>query len=225
MLAMYLEGTPEFEAGLARLEARGEADFTRVEGTVREILAAVRSEGDEAVLRYGERFGRRAPASALLVRDYPGAAALGRLPSSARAALELAAARIRAFHEHERDAGFRFESDGVALGVRVLPVARAGVYAPGGKARYPSSVLMAAIPARVAGVPEVLVATPLSGDARDDVMYAAAHLAGVDAIVDAGGAQAIAALAYGTQSVPRVDKSSGRATFTSRARSASSLAW
>jgi histidinol dehydrogenase len=204
MLATYLEGTPECAAALARLETRGEADFARVEGTVRDILAAVRAEGDEAVLRYGAQFGRRTPS--LVVRDYPGASALARLPADARAALELAAERIRVFHEHERDHGFRFEKDGVTLGVRVLPVARAGVYAPGGKARYPSSVLMAAIPARVAGVPEVLLATPLAGDASDDATYAAAHLAGVDAIVDAGGAQAIAALAYGTQSVPRVDK-------------------
>jgi histidinol dehydrogenase len=215
MLVCFLDGTPNFEAALARLESRGEADFTRVEPVVREILTAVRSEGDAAVHRYNARFGRRtAPADEgsggdthppLVVRDYPGAAALARLPAEARAALELAASRIRAFHMRERDAGFRFEHDGITLGVRVSPVARAGVYAPGGKARYPSSVLMAAIPAQVAGVTEVLVATPLSGDASDDATYAAAHLAGVGAILDAGGAQAIAALAYGTESVPRVD--------------------
>jgi histidinol dehydrogenase len=204
MLATYLDGTPEFEAALARLEARGEADFARVEPVVREILAAVRAEGDVAVQRYSERFGRRA--THLVVRDYPGAAALGRLSHEVRVALELAAARIRAFHRHEHDAGFRFESEGIVLGVRVLPVGRAGVYAPGGKARYPSSVLMSAIPAQVAGVPEIVLATPLVGDESDDAMFAAAHLAGVTAIVDAGGAQAIAALAYGTESIPRVDK-------------------
>lgn len=205
MLQTFVDGTPEHEATLARLESRGEADFARVEPAVREILAAVRTGGDEAVQSYNERFGRRAPS--LLVRDYPGAAALARLPTEARAALELSAARIRVFHEHERDAGFRFvDDDGVTLGVRVLPVARAGVYAPGGKARYPSSVLMAAVPAHVAGVQDILLATPLTGDEQDDAIYAAAHLAGVGAIVDAGGAQAIGALAYGTQSVPRVDK-------------------
>jgi histidinol dehydrogenase len=204
MLATWVEGTSEFDAALARLESRGEADFARVEPVVREILGAVRAEGDAAVQRYNERFGRRAPA--LIVRDYAGAAALARLPADARAALELAAERVREFHEHERDAGFRYEKEGITLGVRVLPVARAGVYAPGGKARYPSSVLMAAIPAHVAGVPEILLATPLAGDASDDAVYAAAHLAGVSAIVDAGGAQAIAAMAYGTESVPRVDK-------------------
>ncbi|HEX8793036.1 MAG TPA: histidinol dehydrogenase, partial [Polyangiaceae bacterium] len=123
------------------------------------------------------------------------------------------ASRIRAFHVRaaaaERQTGFSYEHEGITLGVRVTPVERAGIYAPGGKARYPSSVLMAAIPAQVAGVREILLATPLSGDASDDALYAAAHLAGVTAIVDAGGAQAIAALAYGTQSIPRVDKIAG----------------
>jgi histidinol dehydrogenase len=205
MLALHLDGTPEFDAALARLESRGDADFARVEPVVREILAAVRAEGDAAVLRYGEKYGpRRAPK--LLLREYPGAAALARLPGDAREALELSASRIRAFHEHEKEAGFRYEAEGVVLGVRVTPVARAGVYAPGGKARYPSSVLMSAVPARVAGVGEIVLATPLAGDDSDDAIYAAAHLSGVGAIVDAGGAQAIAAMAYGTQSVPRADK-------------------
>jgi histidinol dehydrogenase len=204
MLATFLEGTPEFEAALARLEGRGQSDFARVETVVREILAAVRSQGDAAVQRYNELFGRRAPT--LFLRDYPGASALARLPADARHALELSAARVRAFHEHERDVGFRYEAGGVTLGVRVLPVARAGVYAPGGKARYPSSIVMSAVPAQVAGVSEILLATPLRGDATDDPMYAAAYVSGVTAIVDAGGAQAIAALAYGTESVPRVDK-------------------
>jgi histidinol dehydrogenase len=204
MFATFLEGTPGFDATLARLEARGEADFARVEPAVREILGAVRREGDAAVQRYNERFGRRAPR--LLVRDYGGAAALARLPADVRDALALSAARIRAFHEHQRDVGFRYESDGIMVGVRVSPIARAGVYAPGGKARYPSSVLMSAIPALVAGVPEIVLATPLAGNESDDPLYAAAHLSGIGAIFDAGGAQAIAALAYGTESVERVDK-------------------
>ncbi len=205
MLAVHHEGTKELGDTLARLAVRGEADFSRVEPIVREILAAVRAEGDAAVRRYSSRFDKRSAAS-LFVREYPGKEALSRLSTPAREAMELAAARIRRFHLHQKDAGFSYEEDGVALGVRVSPVARAGVYAPGGKARYPSSVLMSAIPAHVAGVPEIILATPLAGDASDDPIYAAAHLSGVTAIVDAGGAQAIAALAYGTASVPRVDK-------------------
>lgn len=209
MLPILAVGTPEAEAALKRLEGRGEWLHESVEGVVREILAAVRAEGDAAVLRYQERFGRRP--ERLLVRDFPGAAALERLAPEQRAALELAASRIRAFHVRaaEREKGFHYEHDGISLGVRVTPVARAGIYAPGGKARYPSSVLMAAIPAHVAGVQEILLATPLSGDASDDALFAAAHLAGVTAIVDAGGAQAIGALAYGTESIPRVDKIAG----------------
>ncbi len=126
--------------------------------------------------------------------------------------MRTAADRIRAFHEKQRahlanGLAFRFtDSDGVTLGWRSRALDRVGVYAPGGKARYPSSVLMSAIPARVAGVKEIILATPLQGDASDDTLLAAAHLSGVTAIVDAGGAQAIAALAYGTQSIPRVDK-------------------
>jgi len=204
MLPTFIEGTPAFDAALSRLETRGETDFARVEPAVREIIAAVRSEGDAAVQRYNERFGRRAPS--LMLREYPGAAALARLPGDVRDALHLAADRIRAYHMHQRDAGFRYEAEGILLGMRVLPVARAGVYAPGGKARYPSSVLMAAIPASVAGVRETILATPLTGNESDDAIYAAAHLSGISAIVDAGGAQVIAALAYGTQSIPRVDK-------------------
>ncbi|MGA3119590.1 MAG: histidinol dehydrogenase [Polyangiaceae bacterium] len=204
MLATFIDGTREFDAALVRLESRGEADFARVEPVVREILQAVRNEGDAAVQRYNERFGQHA--ARLVMRDFPGAASLARLPMEAREALELAAARIRSFHEHGRDAGFRYEHDGITLGLRVLPLTRVGVYAPGGKARYPSSVLMAAIPAHVAGVAEIMVATPLAGDSTDDAIFAAAHLSGASAIIDAGGAQAIGALAYGTESIPRVDK-------------------
>src|ERR1700685_4141975 len=119
MLATFLDGTPAFDAALERLQARGESDFQRVEPDVREILAAVKAEGDVAVQRYNEKFGRRAPE--LVLRNYPGATALARLRPEAREALELAAARIRAFHEREIDPGFRYEADGVTLGLRVLP--------------------------------------------------------------------------------------------------------
>lgn len=210
-LAVHRYGTPMFDEALARLRERGDTDAAKVEPQVRAILDAVREEGDRAVLRFIERFERRVPRS-LFVRDLDGKAALDRLAPAARSALERSAERITTFHRRERDAmfgggGFRFEDGGRMLGLRVRPLARVGVYAPGGKARYPSSVLMTAIPARVAGVDEVVLATPLSGKPEeDDGILAAAHLAGVSALVDAGGAQAIGALAYGTESVPRVDK-------------------
>ncbi len=199
------DGTPEFDRAVERLAARGETDLSRVEPVVREIVTSVRAEGDAAVQRYNERFsGRRS--TPLVLHDYGGAAALKRLPEEARAALELASTRIRAFHEREREVSFRFVAEGVSLGLRVRALGRVGVYAPGGKARYPSSVLMAALPAHVAGVGEIVLASPLSGTEADDAVLAAAHLAGVRAILDAGGAQAIAAMAYGTASVARVDK-------------------
>jgi histidinol dehydrogenase len=209
-LARVVYGTPDFTAALSRLRDRGETDFAKVEPAVREILDTVRREGDPAVLRYVERFERRTPKT-LFIRELDGKAALERLEPPARAALQLAADRITEFHRRERNTmfpagGFRFEDEGKMLGLRVRALSRVGVYAPGGKARYPSSVLMSAIPARVAGVEDLVLATPLSGTAEDDGVLAAAHLAGVTAIVDAGGAQAIAALAFGTQTIPRVDK-------------------
>ena len=207
MLETSTFGTPAYDAVLAQLRDRGETDFSRAEPIVREILDDVRKDGDAAVLRWIAKVEKRTP-RALVTRAFGGAEALARLAPEARAALEHAADRITAFHRREREglAGFRYEEEGIALGLRIRPLARVGVYAPGGKARYPSSVLMSAIPAKVAGVEDIVLATPLAGDASDDVVLAAAHLAGVSAIVDCGGAQAIAAMAYGTASIPRVDK-------------------
>jgi histidinol dehydrogenase len=193
----------DFAPTLARLTRRGESDLERVEPVVKEILADVRAQGDAAVLRYVEKLERRRPAQ-LLLKDYDGAAALAALPAPVRLALELSATRVRRYHEEQKKhlLGFSYTEEGITLESRVLPVSRAGVYAPGGKANYPSSVLMTAIPARVAGVEEVILACPqVSVEVR-----AAAYLAGVTAILDAGGAQAIGALAFGTESVPRVDK-------------------
>jgi histidinol dehydrogenase len=190
----------DYTDALDRVVRRGELDDARVLPVVREILAAVRAEGDAAVKRFSEQHDKRVPEK-LFAREYDGKGALERLSASEREALELAAVRIQAYHEHQRDDGFLYEEGGVTLGLRVRPVRRAGVYAPGGKARYPSSVLMSAIPAKVAGVPDVILATP----APNDALLAAAFVSGVAAIVDCGGAQAIAALAYGTQTIPRVD--------------------
>ncbi|MEO8903504.1 MAG: histidinol dehydrogenase [Polyangiaceae bacterium] len=198
------QGAPEYLALLASLARRGESDLDRVEPAVREILAAVRSEGDVALKRFVERFEQRPLPKAWVQRDYGGEAALRSLPAPVAEALVEAAARIRRYHERQAQAlgGFEYKEGGVTLGSRVTPLARVGVYAPGGKARYPSSVLMCAVPAQVAGVQEIIVACP---DTSPEVR-AACHLAGVHALLDAGGAQAVAALAYGTQSVPRVDK-------------------
>jgi histidinol dehydrogenase len=206
LLPILSDGTAAFDDAVARLGARGPGDLEVVAPSVREILAAVRAEGDVAVRRYVERFERRSPAE--LVRPLAdGAAALNRLPAPLRDGLSFAAERIERFHRHQWDAegaraSFSYHEDGITLGMRVRPLDRVGVYAPGGKARYPSSVLMSTIPARVAGVKEIVLATP----DPDDLLLAAAHLAGATTILDAGGAQAIGALAYGTNSLRRVDK-------------------
>jgi histidinol dehydrogenase len=200
---VFREGSPAFDEALARLERRGEADLGRVENAVRDVLAAVKEEGDVAVKRYVERFESRR-VERLLDVDYGGKAALEALPGDVRDALLEAARRIRRYHERQLEdlVSFEYEEDGVRLGSRVRPLSRVGVYVPGGKAKYPSSVLMSAIPASVAGAAHIVVATPAAGPE----VRAACHLSGVHAILDAGGAQAIAALAYGTQSVARVDK-------------------
>ena len=196
-------GTPEYSAELERLARRGESDLERVEPGVREIVTAVRKEGDPALRRYIERFEKRTVVEAYS-KNYGGKEALASLPAAVQQALVAAAERIRRYHERQAAqlTSFEYAEDGVTLGSRVTPLERVGIYAPGGKARYPSSVLMSAIPARVAGVTELILASPDPGPE----VRAACQLAGVDGLLDAGGAQAIAALAYGTQTVPRVDK-------------------
>lgn len=203
LLTLAREGTQEYESLLEKLARRGETDLERVEPAVRSMIGAVRAEGDRAVRRFVTEFEKR-NVDALLIHDYGGRAALEALPHPVRAALLEAAKRIRRYHERQFEdvVSFEYEEDGVLLGSRVRALAKVGVYVPGGKASYPSSVLMAAIPASVAGVPHIVVATPSAGPE----VRAACHLAGVHAILDAGGAQAVAALAYGTESVPRVDK-------------------
>jgi histidinol dehydrogenase len=198
---VLIEGSPAFAAAWDRILHRGAEALEAVTPAVREILAAVRRSGAEAVLRYVEAFEHR-KVEALVRGAEGGAGALARLPGDVREALTLAADRIARYHEHQRESGFLYEEEGIALGMRVRPLKRVGVYAPGGKARYPSSVLMTAIPAKVAGVRDIVLATP----SPDDSLLAAAHLAGVSSILDAGGAQAIAALAYGIEGLPRVDK-------------------
>ncbi len=173
------------------------------------IIAAVRAEGDEAVLRYARRFDRE-QADAVAALEVPRTQwrqALAQLGAEQRQALELAAARVRQYAERQRGESWEWEDeDGSVLGQRVSPLERVGVYVPGGKASYPSSVLMNAIPARVAGVDEIIMTAPAPAGALNPLVLAAAELAGVDRVFRVGGAHAIAALAYGTQSIPAVDK-------------------
>ena len=195
-----------------RLEAltawEGVADEA-VTAVVREILARVRTEGDAALLDYTHRFDRldAACAADLEIPAERLRQALATIPTERRAALETAADRIRAYAERQKLASWTFtEADGSVLGQQVTPLDRVGLYVPGGKAAYPSSVLMNAIPAKVAGVPEVVMVAPTPGGALNDLVLAAAAVAGVDRVFTLGGAQAVAALAYGTATVPRVDK-------------------
>ncbi len=198
-----------FDADLARLTAFDSALDERVEAVVRSILQDVRARGDEALLEYTRRFDRLVVAQAAsleLPRDTL-TRALEELPRSQRQALEQAAERIRTFHEHQRMESWSVrEADGTELGQRVTPLDRVGLYVPGGKAVYPSSVLMNAIPAAVAGVQDILMVVPTPEGVRNELVLAAAALAGVRRVFTVGGAQAIAALAYGTATIPAVDK-------------------
>jgi histidinol dehydrogenase len=198
-----------FEAELRRLLAFEAAQDEAVERDTARILDAVRDRGDEALVEFTARFDRWTPssASALLVSPDAAHAARAALDPKEREALELAAARIRAYHERQRQESWRADDgEGAVLGQRVTPLDRVGLYVPGGKAAYPSSVLMSAVAAKVAGVGELVMATPTPGGELNAPVLAAAAIAGVDRIVRVGGAQAIGALAFGTATVPAVDK-------------------
>jgi histidinol dehydrogenase len=180
-----------------------------VNDTVQQIIEAIRASGDAGLLEFTNRFdGWQADSAADL--EIP----LSRLkqawdgiPSAQREALEIAAGRIRAYAEHQiMDSWSYTEADGTLLGQQVTPLDRVGLYVPGGKAAYPSSVLMNAIPAKVAGVPELIMVVPTPKGELNELVLAAAHIAGVDRVFAVGGAQAVAALAYGTESIPPVDK-------------------
>ena len=214
-----------FDAALAALLAYSAETDRAIEASVEAILADVRARGDAAVLEYTRRFdGLDATSmSALEVGADELAAALAALPAPQRHALEAAAARVRAYHERQLAATGRSwsyrDDDGTLLGQKVTPIARVGIYVPGGKAAYPSSVLMNAIPARVAGVGEIVMVAPMpsqggglsppSSGERNRLVLAAAALAGVDRVFTVGGAQAIGALAYGTEAIPAVHKITG----------------
>ncbi len=203
-----------FDAALAaRLHWSADTD-AGIEQAVADILADVRKRGDAAVLEYTNRFDMKAGGMAELeLRPAELKAAFGSLPARQRAALESAASRVRSYHEAQKKASgeswsYR-DADGTLLGQKVTPVDRVGIYVPGGKAAYPSSVLMNAIPAQVAGVGEIIMVVPTPRGEKNPLVLAAAYVAGVTRVFTIGGAQAVAALAYGTETVPRVDKITG----------------
>ena len=198
-----------FEAKLAKLLAFDSSQDERIESTVEAILRDVRSRGDEAVLEYTNKFDQLGATSiaALEIPKKDLDRALAGLPAARRSALEQAAARIRSYHERQTLASWQYtEADGTTLGQKVTPLDRVGVYVPGGKAAYPSTVLMNTLPAKVAGVREIIMVVPTPQGERSDLVLAAASIAGVDRVFTIGGAQAVAALAYGTKTIAQVDK-------------------
>ena len=209
MIALLDTRHEGFEARLATLLAWNPEQDEGIERTVAAILRDVRARGDAAVLEYTRRFDRLDLADAArleLPRAELEAAAAG-LPAAQRDALEAAARRVRDYHRHQLAQSWSYtEPDGTRLGQKVTPLDRVGLYVPGGKAAYPSSVLMNALPAKVAGVPELVMVVPTPDGVRNPMVLAAAAIAGVDRVFTIGGAQAVAALAWGTATVPAVDK-------------------
>ena len=200
---------PDFERRLGSLLAFENTQDASIDATVREILDDVRQRGDPAVLDYSRRFdhvdvGTVADLEITLDACHR---ALSALSPTRRDALEQAAQRIRRYHEHQSITSWQYtEADGTTLGQQVTALDRVGVYVPGGKAAYPSTVLMNTLPAKVAGVGEIVMVVPTPGGERNPLVLAAAAVAGVDRIFAVGGAQAVGALAYGTATIPAVDK-------------------
>ncbi|WP_404357818.1 histidinol dehydrogenase [Methylotuvimicrobium sp. KM1] len=199
----------DFERRLKSLLDWNEQDDFEIQKQVLDIIAAVKKSGDQAVIDYTNRFDRRSiqAANELEINKETLKTAWDKLPSAQAEALDTAARRIRAYAEKQTMASWQFsEEDGTLLGQKITPLDRVGLYVPGGKAAYPSSVLMNAIPAKVAGVPELIMVVPTPLGESNQLVLAAAYLAGVDRAFSIGGAQAVAALAYGTETVPAVCK-------------------
>jgi len=202
----------DFDARFAAILSRGEETGREVEQTVLGIIGDVRQRGDAAVLELTRRFDRLEASSMaeLEVGKAEIEAAFGRVAAEDVAALKLACERVARFHEKQKQQTWlSTEEPDVMLGQKVTPLARVGIYVPGGKASYPSSVIMNAVPARVAGVGEIIMVAPTPGGEINPHVVVAARLSGVDRIFRIGGAQAVAALAYGTQTIPQVDKITG----------------
>ena len=198
-----------FNAQLDDLLAWESVSDIEVQQSVTNIVTEVRRRGDEALVEFTNRFDRMSVASmaGLELSQEQLQAALDSLPAAEKQALTTAAERVRAYHEKQRQDSWSYqEADGTMLGQKITPMDRVGIYVPGGKAAYPSSVLMNAIPAHVAGVNEIIMVVPTPGGELNQLVLAAAALAGVSRVFTVGGAQAVAALAYGTATVPKVDK-------------------
>jgi histidinol dehydrogenase len=199
----------DFASALSTLLAFDATQDESIERAAADILADVQHRGDAALLEYTQRYDRVQVDSvqALEIPRESWRAALDALPDVQRQALEAAAQRVRSYHERQRGQTWTYtEADGTMLGQKITPLDRVGLYVPGGKAAYPSSVLMNAIPAKVAGVPELIMVTPTPDGVRNPMVLAAAAIAGVDRVFAIGGAQAVGALAYGTATIPAVDK-------------------
>jgi histidinol dehydrogenase len=199
----------DFDTRLAELLAFEAAQDPQIDATVAAILADVKTRGDAAVLEYTKKFDG-VSANTLAELEIPRAelqAALKRIPAVRREALEAAAARVRDYHERQRAQSWGYtDADGNELGQQITALDRAGLYVPGGKAAYPSSVIMNAVPAKVAGVGEIIMVVPTPRGEKNDLVLAAAAICSVDRVFTIGGAQAVAALAYGTATIPQVDK-------------------
>lgn len=198
-----------FQSELDKLLAWESVSDAQVNETVNQILVDIRRQGDAKLVELTNRFDRRdvADVAELIISQRRLEQAWESIPEAQREALRHAAERVRAYAECQKLEGFTFtEEDGTMLGQKVTPLDRVGIYVPGGKAAYPSSVLMNAIPAHVAGVPEIIMVVPAPDGQLNELVLAAAHIAGVNMVVTVGGAQAVAALAYGTETVPPVDK-------------------
>ncbi|HEY5673069.1 MAG TPA: histidinol dehydrogenase [Malonomonas sp.] len=211
MMRMLKFSDPGFEAEFRRIEQRADAVPAEIETTVKAIIADVRQRGDAALFELTAKFDRlQLSAETIEVTTAEIDAAMTQISAESLQALQLAAERIADYHaKQKQETWLSTDEDDVMLGQLVRPLDRVGIYVPGGKASYPSSVLMNAVPAKVAGVAEVIMVVPMPGGEINPHVLAAARIAGVDRIFKLGGAQAVAALAYGTASVPRVDKITG----------------
>ena len=204
--------SPDFQAELKALLAFETAQDPKIDQIVADICADVQKRGDAALIEYTNRFDGTAAQTIndLTLSQADLQAAFERLPQNVQSALKTAAARVESYHQRQKMASWHYtDEDGTLLGQQITALDRVGIYVPGGKAAYPSSVIMNAMPAHVAGVQEIIMVVPTPKGERNDIVLAAAFVAGVTRVFTVGGAQAVAALAYGTETVPQVDKITG----------------